>query len=948
MKTFINAVILFFIAINFTNAQTGTLAGSIKNVKTSETLTGATVKLLELTSAVTFSDIDGHYLLEKIPAGFYTMEVTYVGFNDKKVSDVEINANTVTTLDITLLDKENTFKGFTLETDAKKETIGGLTIIQQNNSIIMDVLSAETMKQNPVTSSADAIKKINGVTIQDNKFAIIRGLSDRYNLAMLGNSELPSTEPDRKTFSFDIVPGNLLDNMMIYKTAQPDLPGDFAGGVIQLNTKDIPDKSFISLNLGSGYNTISTFSPYSTYQGGKKDWLGIDDGTRAIPAACPMTDSFEAYTIARKVEVSKLFSNNWKRIDNPSSPLAESFQLAGGIRKKLGKNDLGTIFALTYNTSEKFTSIYRSNYDNADTSTYNYKYTDNQYRRNVSWGGLWNVSFKLGKNNKFTLRNIYNVTSDNTTTTRTGETRDFYVKRDGYEFLSNTLFNSQLSGEHFIPSNKIKIKWGVSTSTVKRDLPDLRKTYYYKNIVPNSPDDTVFNAYVPLGSSSNPDVNGRFWSNLQENVKQANADVSIPFKLYNNTQTVKAGFYLQQKNRTFDARVMGYTIPNPNKFFWKHNLDYQTFLSQPAELLFTAANMSDSGFALSEITSRADFYTASSNENAVFLMLDNKLSKHLRIVWGARMEMFSQQLTSSYSNGDTLEIKSHPGDTAGAKADLLPSLNLTYALTTKANFRISVSKTVSRPEFRELAPFAFYDFTNAVTLVGNPKLKRTDILNADFRLEKFFGNGQLITASVFYKKFTNPIEKSIDAGSSGAGSTNETFYNIPVATNYGAEFELRKNFDFVSNIIKSKVWEKFTFNTNLAYINSIVKVNDTITRPLQGQSPYIINVGFSFNDYKSGTVFNITYNKIGRRIDDVGGIGYFDIYENPRPQLDFTVNKKFLKNGNIKLSFGDILQNDVIFYQDVDKDGAFTNNPDLLITKKTVGANYSVAVSYKF
>lgn len=954
MQYILRLTLISFIIVQFcfsAAAQSGSITGKISDAANGEPLTGATVFLKSDSSVGTISDIDGYYTLENINAGMYDLVVRYVSYQTKIIAGVNVIASQATDVNIVLNSLATSLGTFTVTATPLEENINSLMVMQKNNGSVSNGISSDILKKTPSRNTADALKLISGTTIQENKFAIVRGLSDRYNSSMLNGSPLPSTEPDRKTFAFDLIPSSLIDNIILVKTAQPDLPGDFAGGLIQINTRDIPEKNSLAFSFGSAYYNGSTFQPYTSYTPGKKDWLGIDDGTRAIPSLFPSTEIYQSETDRDlQVEQSKLFANDWAPISKSSALPAMNFQLSGGIKTKIADHDFGGIFAVTYSNNLKFTNIFRGEY-NTDTSSV-FAYHDNQYKNNVLWGVIANASYKLNENNKITLKNTFNLNTDNTTTVRNGShfERLQLVKSYSYNFVSNQLINSQLSGEHFLPDSKVKIKWNTGIAKTWRNEPDLRKIYYYRNMFPNDEADTIYQIYVPVGSAS-PEYGGKFYSNLNETLKNASIDFELPFSAFKQNQKFKFGMFNQWKNRTFDARVLGYIINDVAKFYSQNPNAAQILMMGP-DSVFGAQNIGIDAFRIDDITNKSDQYTASSTLHAFYMMFDNKLSGKIRLIWGGRAEMFNQNLNSFNYSLDTINVHTTSADANALPFDFLPSANFIYSPTDKVNIRLSASRTLSRPEFRELAPFAFYDFTTSSTIVGNDSLTRTNIYNYDFRIEKFFGKGQVVSGSVYYKKFTDPVEQIVDVGS-GAGSRIRTFENVPIANNYGVEFELRKNFDFIGHVISWKQWENFVFATNLSYIKSVVQLgafssgSDT-TRPLQGQSPYIVNLSLLYNEPNSGWSGSIFFNEFGKRINLVGSSEYPDIYQKPRPVIDAQLSKKIFNDGLIKLTVGDLLSKDDILYQDQDHNGKYNAAADTEIMKVNYGTSISLALNYTF
>lgn len=924
-------------------SQTGTISGKVVD-QTNETIPGVKVTILGQTYRA-ITDLDGNYVISAIPVGKYTLEFNSNGCNTKQISDVVVKANESTTVSVGMEPILKEIGAVTVKASLIRESNDNLIRMQRNSAGQVDGISQETIKRSPDRDASSVLKRVSGASVQDNKFVIIRGLNDRYNTAMINGLPLPSTEPDRKAFSFDIFPSTMLDNMLIYKTASPDLPGDFAGGVIQVNTKDIPDKDYFSLSAGANYNTQSTFKSYMKYDGSNKDWIGFGSKDRMYPSDLPLTKDFKSLLSnpSTKFENSKIFSNDWKIDNAASSPLGQNYQLGFAKNFKGEKNVFGVTGGATYNYQRRFLDVVRKDY-NDDTSRV-FEYKDATYRENVTWGAMMNFAYKVGENNKFSFKNMFSNSSMDQVIYRTGENidADQAIVATAMQYTSSKMFTSQLSGEHLLKvsdSTKVKVKWGLNYSKTLTTTPSLKRMLYYKNRTPQGTiSDSVYTAYVPFGAPS-PDFAGKFFSNLDEDLYAGMGEIAIPYKFLKDKSTFKIGYAGSIKQRSFDARVFGYAINSPSQF----NYD---LLYLPQDSIFDEANIGVNGFKLGESTNPSDSYTASTHLHAGYIMTDQKLTQKLRAVYGLRVENFRQQLTSMSYGGDSINIDNK-------NLSFLPSINLTYSLTEKMNLRGAVSKTVARPDFRELAPFSFYDFNTSSAVVGNDTLKAAKITNFDLRFEYFPGNAQIISASVFYKDFNNPIENTVFFG--GSGSRTYTFRNVTHAVDYGVEFEYRTKLSVFDSLFNTTVFDGFTFYTNLTLVKSIVDLSNVATavtdeekyRPMQGQSPYLINGGLIYQNEKHGFGLSLMYNRIGRRIAFVGTNGYQDIYENPRNVMDFQVTKTLFKNGELKLNASDLFNNQAVFYQDFNLSKKFEAGTDKVINSIRYGRTFSLSFSYKF
>jgi len=681
-------------------------------------------------------------------------------------------------------------------------------------------------------------------------------------------------------------------------------------------------------------NTLGTFKPYNDSKNGKKDWLGFDDGSRKLPSSFPVTDSFYSTTFTRqqKIDASKEVPNNWEIKKRNSMMPNRNVQVVGGYSHTFKNNNVfGVIGALSYNRTQRINYIERNDYELSPIPVFTY--SDTVARDNVLAGALLNMGYRINSNHKITFRNTFNVNSEDATINRFGDNKinEQFIKATSAQFTSNTLMVNQLSGEHLFTKRKIKLQWTGAYNNIVRNTPDLRKTYYSINYA--NPDDSTYTANVPMGKAS-PNFAGKFYSTLNENVYNGKVDITVPFTIQNVAQSVKVGGFIQNKNRDFSARVLGYVISNISKFDSK-------LLELSEEKIFDQANMSDNGFRLDDITQPTDKYTASSDLHAGYIMFDNKFLKKMRAVWGVRYEGFTQELKTK-NNKETVSIQHE-------FKSILPSLNLTYALNKKTNIRFCASKTLSRPEFREMSRFAFYDFNSNAVIQGNDSLVQASIQNYDLRYEIYPGKGELFSFSLFYKRFDKPVEQVFI--SQGAGSRLRYFQNGNYANDYGAELEFRKSLSFINENEKS-IWSNISLFGNVAIIKSIVKLDDvsaeaTSERPLQGQSPYLINVGASFNHAATGITSTLLYNRIGKRLSEVGNYSYPDIYENARDVIDFQLSKKVFNKLDIRLNFTDLLHQPFLFYQNNDENTNYTKT-DNIIQKTTVGSSIGLSLAYKF
>ncbi|MGJ1284676.1 TonB-dependent receptor domain-containing protein [Sphingobacterium spiritivorum] len=913
----ITLLLLMFTANAF--AQSGKVTGKVINSKTSETIVGVTVKVLG-TSRGGSSDVSGIYNIPALPVGKYTLEFSYVGYATKQITEVEIKDKDVTNLDVLMDNSEGTVLDQVVITGSfKKESVSALYAQQKNSALISDGISSEQIKRSPDKNTSEALRRVSGTTIQDNKFVVIRGLSDRYNVAMLDGSVLPSTEANRRAFSFDIIPSNLIDKITISKTATPDLPADFAGGAVQVATIDIPTKDFISFGLGYGYNTASTFKDFLGTKRNFANYMGFDDGSSKLATNFPSRETVNA-GLSEKWNrlVLKSLPNDFA-INNTSALPSQSYQFGiGKVKQFENNNRFGALFSLSYRNSQNiFADIKRDWYE--------YDYNDNQYRFSSNLGGLLNLGYSFGRS-KIIFKNLYNRAYDNIYTERTGinnssssDNRFF-----AYDLLQKSLFKSTLEGEHALTERNDKLKWTLSWSNILNQQPNQMKINYGKNL--NDLDDPTVPYLANITTIGKE--NTRLFSDLNENIYSGEVGYSRPMKFLDAPSTLKVGAGTQYRKRNFDARFIGFEL-NANQM----DVELQNQIRQLSpDKIFNEDFINKNYFKYSEISGSGDKYDANSLTAFGYAMLDQKFADKFRFVYGLRVENYNVQLNTVSKVVDDTQI------------DFLPSLNFTYNIDDRTNLRASYYRTIARPEFRELAPFSFYDYEQLGMISGNTNLKRSSINNADLRFEMYPTAGEIFSFSVFYKQFTDAIEPyRYDVNS----TPDITFFNTPKAELYGFELEARKKLNFIS---EERFFENTTGYINFSYVHSKVE-NPTDqnyidkTRPMVGQSPYVINAGLQHSAMDNKLNFNILYNRIGKRIAQASGIRFASTWEAPRDVLDLQIGYKIINNkAEIKFNASDIINSSVHAYYD----NKALGTPNETNYKYKPGSNYSLSFNYTF
>lgn len=952
---------------SLTGRATGTIVGTVKDSK-NESLPGVTIKV-ENGTAGAVTDIDGSYRIT-LPEGKYNINYSYISFATRRITDVEVKAGDITDLNIVL--EENSGKTVLNEVVVtatyRQASVEGLYNKQKNNSAISDGISAEQIRRTPDNNAAQVLRRVSGLTIQDNKFVTVRGMSERYNNVMLNGSLLPSTEPNRRNFSFDILPSNMIDNIIVNKTATPDMPGEFAGGTVQVMTKDIPDNNVVNASIGSGYNTNSIGQKFNSIKregseyvgkiGDNRDWWwgkwNQDRYRDGIAAGTP--SGYKDVTAMMRETIP----NNWGLYQYKYSPVQQYQASVGRIFPlKNERGNFGLTVAGTYRHEEYKTDIL----DFLRPADFDLKGA--QYDLTTTLAGIANVAYQ-NKNNKIAFKNLYTRRLTHTTTQYIGQTFDGALDDTTKAYIdgvsSSIIYQNKLEGEHVLTNRKIKVTWNIDRANLVRETPDLRAS------VSQGTSYGLGEKLLNFNKGALAILN----SHLEETRFNYGANVTVPFRIAGAEQKVKAGFLNSRRNADFTFSGMK-LVNTPSSNIFDQISDRPDYFIGKSEYLnenglyYNPAGPSDN--------SSPDSYSGEQNLTAAYAMLDLKIAKDIRFIGGARMESNKIEVTTvtfTYPPSGTVEVDRSPR--TYKSTNILPSFNIVYSLNKKMNIRGAYSKTLARPDFRERSPFLYYDFNELITYAGASGLRDTKTDNIDLRYEFYPKSGEIFSASLFYKKFKDPVE--LVQRLSGSGSATNFFFNLKSSTNYGFEMDFRKSLDFISS---SQIAKNFYVSGNFTYMISEVEFNikelldasagvlDTNSvskepgrkRALQGLSPYIINGAVGYQSKTIGA--QVSYNRIGQRIVIGGPNPWEDQYENARDVIDLQISKRFWKNRlDVRFNVSDLLQQNFIIYQNIDdkirtapanssidagpKGNAYDKDRDMVRQKTYRGSNVSLTI----
>lgn len=888
----------------------------------------------------TRADSNGNFEFDKLGAGVYKVRIEAPQHDTISKSGIRLeNGNVFDLGDIRLKSQVTNFKRFKKTTTAKVSTVTAAITDVKKNDVVSNIISTEDIKKSQASDAAKVAASVPGVTLMENRFIMLRGLSQRYNSVQINGINAPSTEVDKRAFSFDLVPSSMLDRLEIFKSPSGELAGDFSGGNIRLQTKGEKEADFYNYSIGIGYRYNTTFTNRENNSvGSSTDYLGFDNGNRSLPSGFP--SSLADYGTAKAIEFGKTLRNNYE-LNTMRVPIDFGGGFGFGKNIKLKKGNLFTINNFGYSTNFQYTGSRRNRYQfNSDPNatdpvTQMFNYNDDNLSVESKFNLLSNWIYST-KNTNIKFRNLYNQIGENETTIRTGinpsERPNDEFKNYSYHYTSRSLFFSQLEVTQKV-SKLFKYNYVLGYSNIKRSEPDYRRFRTYRAANSNDPYKLIDPPSASLFDAA------RFYSNLNENTFSGSLNFEQKFSNLldsNRDMTLKYGVYAESKARTFKARWISYSYTgDPMK--------KNDFLVLPVDQIFAAENLNSvAGFKPQEGTNPNDKYTAGNQLAAGYVQYAFPYKK-MKINAGVRGEYFNQVLNSATQNGKV--------DVKLTNFNILPSLNVSYFFDSAMNkslIRLGYGRTVNRPEFRELAPFVYYDFVYDVNIVGNPDLKSATIDNLDVRYEYYPSSSETVSFGTFYKRFVNPIENYVQP----IGLSQQfTMKNAAKANNFGVELEVRKSF---ANATQNPFFKKLSTYINASYIYSRVDLGKDSTlsqarnRPLQGQSPYIINGTLQYQNDSTNLTVSIAYNIIGKRIYYVGNSIFPTVYEMPRHSLDLTVIKKVSRRVSVKFGVSDILNYKSQLWQDTNGDGKiqYKGNKDHQILAFRRGQMFSFGLSY--
>nr|WP_287938559.1 TonB-dependent receptor [Algoriphagus sp.] len=909
-------VIAFQLLTGFAFAQNGTIRGAVYDEKTGEPLFGVSVLVVE-TAKGAVTDFDGKFEIQATP-GTYTLQISYISYSTLSLTEVLVeNGKVLVIPDVLLKEEASELETVTVSAAAIRTTESALMSVKRNAPNLLDGISASTFRQIGDGDAASAVKRVTGVSIEGGKYVYVRGLGDRYTKTVLNGVDIPGLDPDRNTIQMDIFPTNVIDNIIVSKSFTAELPADFTGGVVDIETKDFPEEKTFRVSVSGGVNPSMHFNKnYLTYQGGRTDFLGFDDGTRANPTG-------GRTTIPQFGEV----------VGNPSSARGQDYQtILGGFNKILGATQqtsmmdfgLGLSFgnqiarpkatwgynaALTYKNETEFYqgaqfNLFAKPISPSDTELEALERQVGDYGVNsVLLGGLAGIALKTNTS-KYKLNILHLQNGESKAGTfdfvNTNLGANFEAAQYNLEYSQRGLSSILLSGSHFFKGRTWEVNWKLAPTRSTIEDPDIRFTRF------RLPTNTI---------STEVGLPTRIWRSLEEYNIAGKLDVARSLKAFSRDAKIRMGGAYTFKFRDFE--IQSFQFPTGNT---KLNGDPNAILNP--ENLFSGTNRNGVRYNPDFIPINPNAYQGYVTNFAGYGSFESSPIQNLRAILGLRVEQYNQFYTGTNQTGtldyDLVEMLDD--------LDFFPTLNLVYGLKENQNLRASASRTIARPSFKELSFAEILDPITGRTFIGglfpestnggtevlwDGNLTSTRINNFDVRWESFQQKGEMWSVGAFYKTFDKPIE--IVQFLSDPGSFQPR--NVGNGTVMGVELEFRKSLRFLSSKMENFLW-----TTNLTITESQINMSETEkksrqltaregqeignTRDMAGQAPYIVNTGLSYNNFSRGWEAGIYYNVQGPTLNLVGFGNRTDTYTVPFHSLNLNINKTFGADERIRTSLG--------------------------------------------
>jgi hypothetical protein len=818
---------------------TGRIAGMIIDASNGRPLALVGVSFVEA-DRIVVTDPNGRYRSAALPPGQHTVRAVALGYAVVERT-VTVSADGTVTLDFALQPQAIDIGGITVEVTATTQTatVDALLAAQRVAPSVSDGISAEQISRSPSSDAGDAIARATGVSVVDGRFVVVRGLAERYSNTLLNGAELASPEPTRRIVPMDVFPASLLESVVTTKTATPDRPGDFAGGSVDIKTKEFPEESVFEIEVSQGFDDLTTFRkvPMMGLQG--RDYLGFDGQGRAPATAVSNDQAF-----------AKGLRSEWSP---PMSRALPNLGLGLTLGGQVGEFEraLGYVVSVDYGKGASYDpNRFFAFIDDVVRGDLLLEGLSRESTTTVDWGAVGNFALRLGSSHTLSLKNLVTREAEERFLTRIGFDPEVQagteygdqVRTFQSRYLTRTLAQSQLGGRHFLGGLLgSTVEWSGSFTYAGRDEPENRSINQIIN--------TDLGRWEVNGTEANP-----YWFRFLDEVSyNGKIDWLTPLGIRNaGDLQVKVGAAARVRRREFDSRLYSLTPP-------ANIPDGSDVLALPPDLLVTPENLGRN-IRWEEQGIAGLPYDASDDVYAGYAMLDVTPFDRLRLVSGVRAEQW--KLFVQVPN---------VLDAARNNLDWLWSVNATVRVAADHNVRLAAFRSVSRPDPREVSITKYSEVTNECAAVGNPQLQRAVIDNADVRWEWFPNPGEIISLSGFWKRFRDPFIQVVAVSSLSCLLFPE---NAESAENYGAEVDLRKSLGFLGEAL-----EPLSVSINVTYTDGAItpKPENGIgdeDLPLIDQSRWLGNASLAWLSRDGDLELSVLGQFVGDRVRRYGDRTY--------------------------------------------------------------------------
>ncbi|HBT35920.1 MULTISPECIES: TonB-dependent receptor domain-containing protein [unclassified Hyphomonas] len=762
--------------------------------------------------------------------------------------------------------------------------------------------------------AAAALARVAGIATAEDEFIYVRGLNERYSTALLNGSPLPSPAPLRRVVPLNLFPTSALKSVLVQKTYSPNLPGEFGGGLVDLRTKTVPDEAFFTVGAKLARDTSTTLRNGLMYDGTDTDILGFDDGARDLPS---LADGLTT-------EFGRQLTDNSSLLVMQEGEVAPNFSIdmSGGNNFDLTSDiSMGVIAAVGYGNSWQTKRGTRGYGDLEGDGLRSAFQQDRLSTQNtIDTNALATIGFEAFSDHEIKFTGLVTRSSEKEARIITGENNEDVNQRlDALEWVEQQLWSTQVQGEHFLPQvMDMKVEWRASYSEALRDAP-----YQLSNIY------NINDAGVPILSTS-PAANRMQFSKVEDDTTDFGIDGTLPMTrdgecTFLCEADLKFGYSYVENDRA--ATSLLYDINGVGGTDRTQRLDY----------IYDYIFRSGVG-SITEVAGEQfpQFYVATLEIDAAYAGIDAQITPYIRAALGVRFEDAIEAIDTQNISGD---LTGNTVEGVIDQSDWLPALTITWNPIEDLQVRGGYSETLTRPQFRELAPAVFVNTETDATFFGNPYLVNASIKNYDLRGEYYFARDQFVTLGLFYKDLENPIEEIL----AGTETIQTTFINVPSAKLYGFEVEyeqllpfdqwtglgffddrevqVKTNYTWSDSEIGADGEVAFNIGTNLNPVRGTTTAAGRLEdgRRMQGQSEHLFNVQLGLLNEEAQSEYNLLFNYVSERIRSGENGNLPAILEQPPMTVDFVWNKRFQSGSGqyeFSLNIENILQEDYEAFQE--------------------------------